>query len=304
MILIEEIVDLLSSKNPSLENALFKAKVLAHQLGEVELKRWIDSELVGYTEDSSLPSYRVIEITIVGNASNGAYSYQNQPLPVYHLDKQLRGRLQTSRLTQSVSVIEMWVEKEKNLSIVIPPELYPRISEGLGNGYMVERAWGKHSDGSMLQVVTEVRSRLLDFVLNLSDKIPNEVSANDIRKISKEIGVGEIFRSAVFGNNTTIVVGSGSVSNITNSVGLNDFEALMSDLRCQAVPDVDINALKNAIDIDQGAEDHEQKRLGPNVRKWIGDMMAKAGSSAWDVSFATASSVLIKAISAYYGFGS
>ena len=56
MKLIDEIIDLLSNTDTELENALIKAQVLAHKLGEKEIGAWIKSELVGY-EDPTTVSY-------------------------------------------------------------------------------------------------------------------------------------------------------------------------------------------------------------------------------------------------------
>ena len=303
MVLVDEIIEVLSSKNLSLENALFKAKVLAHRLGESEMKQWVDCELTGYPDAGTLPSYRVIPVSVMGNVSNTVYRYQNHPLPLSHLSKKLREKLETTYLIQSITVIEKWAENDADLTIVIAPELCPSLSKGVGYGYFVERAWGKHSLGAMLQVVTEVRSRLLDFVLNLSEQIPSEVSAEEMKKMSKEIRVADIFKNSVFGNNTTIIVGNGSIQGVTNTITYNDFESLSANLRRQSVPDTDIAALNEAIKGDQGADEHKEKKLGSNVNKWILGMVAKAGSSAWNISVTAAGNLLDAAISTYYGFG-
>lgn len=147
---VDEIIDLLSSKTPSIENALFKAQVLSHQLAEPEFKEWVEHELKGYPKTADLPDYRVLPITILGNVSNGAYRYSEQPLPLMHLDDALREKLQSKRLYDSISVIEGWSKDESKLSVVITPELYPLLSQGLGNDFEVERAWGKNSVGAML----------------------------------------------------------------------------------------------------------------------------------------------------------
>lgn len=71
MHLLNEIIDLLSSSEPSVENALFKAQVLAHRLGEVEMKSWVVSELKGYADRSDLPPYRILPVTVMADLSNG-----------------------------------------------------------------------------------------------------------------------------------------------------------------------------------------------------------------------------------------
>ena len=211
--------------------------------------------------------------------------------------------LEKKHLTQSIAVIENWSTSEKDLAIVIAPELCGQLSKGLGNGYIVERAWGKHSAGALLQVVVEVRSRLLDLALQLSDRIPREPEVGQIKQVSKEAAVGEIFRNAVFGDNATIVVGSGKIQGIANSINRNDFESLAAVLRKQQVSEADIEALQQAIDQDADAEELKAQELGPRVRQWVGGMVSKAGSTAWQVGIGAAGNILGAAIGAFYGFG-
>lgn len=303
MQLVDEIVELLSASKPSLENALFKAQVLAHKLGEAELKKWIDSELKGHPDRENLPPYRILHVTVMGNFSNEAYRYTDQPLPMMKLDKRLRDKLEVMHLVQSIAVIEEWSKSESDLSIVIAPEMYGHLSKGLGGGYAVERAWGKHSVGAALQVIVEVRARLLDLALQLSDRIPREPEISEIKAVSKEAAVGEIFRNAVFGDNATIVVGSGTIHGIANSITEHDFASLSAALRKQLVPDADIADLESAILGDAGTEDQEAKELGPRVRQWIGSMVTKAGSAAWGVGIGAAGNILGAALAAFYGFG-
>ncbi len=302
MQLVDEIIELLSASKPSLENALFKAQVLAHKLGEEDLKKWVDSELKGYPGRETVPPYRVLRVTVMGNFSNGAYRYSDQPLPTMKVDKWLREKLEKTHLTQSIAVIEKWSKSDSDLSIVVAPEMYRMLSKALDGGYVVERAWGKHSVGAMLQVVVEVRSRLLDLALQLSDRIPREPETSQIKAVSKEVAVGEIFRNAVFGDNATIVVGGGSIQGITNSIVKSDFASLAAALRQQRVPEADIVALEVAIS-DDARSAPEDQGLGPRVRQWMGAMVAKAGSATWEVGIGAAGNILGAALAAYYGLG-
>ena len=208
MQLIEDIIDLLSSDTSSIENALIKAQVLAHKLGDADFKQWVNYELKGYPKDVERPPYRFLPITIMGTFSNGAYRHNDEVLPLMHLNNEIRDMLTTKKLTESIAVIESWSKNEKDLSVVVTPEFYPLLSKGLDNSYQVERAWGKNSMGAMLQVTVEVRSRLLDFALQLSDKMPKEPAKDEIKQLSQNAAIGDLFKNTVFGDNTTIVVGS------------------------------------------------------------------------------------------------
>jgi hypothetical protein len=137
MRLIDEIIELLSSDTPSVENALFKTQVLAHRLNEVELKKWVDHELRGYPNGDEVPAYRKIRTTVIGTINNGCYRITDQELPMMHLDDAHREKFQRKNVTQSISVIEAWAKDEDNVATSVPPEFYVLFSKGLGNGYEV-----------------------------------------------------------------------------------------------------------------------------------------------------------------------
>lgn len=303
MRLLDEIVDLLSSSTPNLENALFKTQVLAHRLGEEDLKCWVASELKGYPTKESVPPYRVIPVTVLGNISNGVQQHGEFPLPTMKLREPLRTNLERTHLVQSITVIEQWSKSDNNLSVVLAPELYGELSKGLGNGFFVQRAWGKHSVGAMLQVVVEVRSRLLDLAMQVADRIPKEPETADLKEVSREASVSDLFKNAVFGPNTTIVVGSGSIRGITNTVFQNDMESLLAVLRQSKVAEEDLASLRAAIASDSDAEELQAKAFGPAVRNWIGNAVKRAASGAWQVGVGAAGNIVATALGAYYGFG-
>lgn len=301
MKLVEEIIDLLSSGESNLSTALFKTKVLLHKLGEKELLNWVNGELKGYPDTEKLPIYRILPVTVHGNASNMAYRYQSHILPTMHLDKKIRKKLETNYLTQSIAVIEEYAQ-QGDIQITIAPEFYPLLSKGLGGGYQIESAWGIPSAGAMTQVITEVTSRLLDFVLELSEKIPEELEETELKSKSKEIGVSDLFNNAVFGDNATIVVGDSNSQQIENTVIKNDFDSLKNSLLENGVLEADINQLAQAIENDEGSTETIQGSFGENVSQWIGSMVSKAATTAWNINVGVASGLLATAIGKFYGF--
>ena len=140
MHLVNEIIDILSSSDPSLENALSKAQVLAHRLGEAEMKNWVANELRGYADRDDLPPYRVLPVTVMANLSNGVMRYTDQPLPLRMADERVRNRLENRRLTESIAVIEQWSKKDNDLAIVIAPEFYSHLKKGIEPSFEIERA--------------------------------------------------------------------------------------------------------------------------------------------------------------------
>jgi hypothetical protein len=68
MKLLDEIIGLLSSEGAPLTEALLKTKVLLHIIGRKELAEWVNSELNGYRETDTLPSYRTLRGEILSRA--------------------------------------------------------------------------------------------------------------------------------------------------------------------------------------------------------------------------------------------
>ena len=274
---------------------------MLHKLGEKELLEWVNGELQGYDTPDNLPDYRVLRLTVRGNVSNMAYRATNHELPIMHIDEKIRKKLNTSYMTQSIAVIEEY-SNSKNLQISIAPEFYPYISKGLDNGYHVESAWSNYSAGAMTQILTEVKSRLLEFVLELADKFPEDLDSEEIKTRSKEVGVSDLFNNAVFGDNATIVVGDSNTQTINNRVIKNDLSSLLSFLEEKGVKKPELEELSQAIKIDDGCPEHGKKELGANVASWVGKMLSKAASLAWNINVGAAGSLLATAIGKYYGF--
>ena len=302
MRLIEEIIEILTSEDAALQSALLKTKVLLSQLGESDLVSWVNFELTGYQNIEQVPDYRIINVTVFGNVNNMARRYEHHPLPLAHLEEEMQRKFTRYHLTESIAVLESYARDDSNISFTIPPEFYQFLSEGISNGYQIERAWRQPSLGAMLQVVTEVRSRLLDFIIKLSEKIPEDPDISEMKGKSKEIGTSELFKNAVFGDNTNVVIGNNNIQSIQNSITKNDFDSLAEVLRKHNVDEEDISALKEAIDEDQGSPEHHEKKYGKNVRAWIISMITKVTESIWSISLGASGNLVANALNSYYGW--
>ena len=69
MKLVREIRDGVVDPTISLSTVLRKAKILSVSLGNQEFRKWVDYELNGYSGDVELPSYRKLNIPVLGNFS-------------------------------------------------------------------------------------------------------------------------------------------------------------------------------------------------------------------------------------------
>lgn len=303
MKLIDEIIELLSSQSGSLSDALLKTKVLLHKIGHQELVEWVNDELNGYSDDKELPSYRRLLAQVLVNASNGAYSVTRQPIPLFHLTETEKERLQYVKMSQSLAVLENLVsDKGGHLQSPIPMEANHKLSKGLGNGYMVEKAWSEIQQADLYQIFIQVRSRLLDFILNLKDQIGDLSSEQDIKKLTDSIDTSSLFNNAIFGNNATIIVGSGNKQKVINTVVKGDFNTLANELTQHEVAESDISKLKVAIDSDEQTKEIAGREFGPSVKKWLKSMLSKAVDTSWQIELNIAGGLLVEALKKYYGW--
>lgn len=303
MKLLNEIVELLMNEAGSLDEALLKTKVLLHQIGQKELVGWVNSELVGYGPTDDLPDYRAIRARLFGHITNGFYTHTNIALPVAHLTKNQLTYLEGNGMRQGLGVLEKLIADTKasnSLARPISPERYALLSKPLDGDYHVQRAWAQIETSQLRQILTQVRSRLLDFILELREEVGMQTPDKDIKKMTSELDVPGMFGRSVFGDNTTIVVGNHNHQRVINTAIKHDKEALAAELRRHGVSVKDIKALDVALDSDPHPTQSEQ--YGPAVQGWMKRMLGKAIDNSWDVSVGAAGSLLATAIQRYYGF--
>ncbi len=303
MKLISEIIDILSSEKPNLTNALIKTKVLLYKIGQKELVGWVNNELNGYQNGEDIPPYRVLPSQVLVNASNMAYQVNSHPIPLGHLEEDLRRSLETSELRQSLAVLEEFADSESDsLERPLPMEWLPLLNQGLSNNYQIQKAWCQISVTGIIQTLTEVRSRLLDFLLELSGEFGEEMTDEEVKSRANEVDSASMFNSAMFGDNTTILVGNQNTQHVVNSKIHNDFSELEKELKKHGVSDNDVSELKSAIEKDEGQTNPATREYGPEVKSWFKSMIGKAADGAWQVNLGVAGNIISGLLNGYYGW--
>ncbi|AFL68547.1 hypothetical protein [Sulfurospirillum barnesii] len=276
MKLIDEIIEILSAENSNLENALIKTKVLLHKMGEKSLLTWVNNEINGYSHDDIVPEYRIILTSIYGTATNGYTTrWNNYRLPTNHLNKKMQEQLSTQEMRESISALDLLSKSESTLQAPLPTEWCSLFSKGLAQGIYVESSYKQISQSQILQILTQIRSRLLDFLLELADKFDNFSENGDIKAESKKIKTQELFNNTVFGNNTTIIIGDKN-SNISPQIISGNIDELCKVLVNLGITNDEIDELKVSIDKDQDSTTSSIIEYGQNVKNWLKKISAKA----------------------------
>lgn len=303
MKLFDDLIAELSTPQPSLIDALVRTKVLLHRLGRKDLVEWVNHEINGYPDDAPLPGYRIVPAHVKGNVTNGVYTYPDHPLPTLHLAVEQRKKLEELEMRDSIAVLEGLAKHDKQgLQRPLPLEYGVLFNKVLTGGYKVQQAWCDIGIGRFAQITAQVRSGLLDFLLELNEKVGIGMSEEALKRVVQSPETASMFNNAIFGDNVTILVGNHSRQTVHVEVHKGDFNALAEFLRTNRVSESDIGALKSAVEADAVTLDVEQKRFGPCVKEWLSTMFTKAVDTAWQVEIGIAAGLLTGALQKYYGW--
>lgn len=299
--LLDETIEILSDERGSLNNALLKTKVLLHSLGKNDLATWVSNELIGYP-DENIPSYRMVGASVHGHLVNFTWQVDDYPLPIMHLTKKQREDLTRFPCMLSISSIEQTINKNKagvgagKLIRELPPEFGSLLAKALSSGTNVTRAWCEINMMDVERILSEVRSRLLDFTLELRDVVGVDVPEKELRQKAGTADTAKMFTTAIYGAGNTIIIGSHSFQAITNQK--DDIEGLIREIGKLGYQENELAVLRRAILEDQAKGQVPDITTG-KTSEWFAKALKGAGRGAVKVGVDIASAVIVKAIEAY-----
>jgi hypothetical protein len=302
MSLLRDIQNAAVDPNTDVTTLLRKCKILAVRLGNEELKRWVDNELNGYEKSENLPKYRILHVGSCGHFS-GVFGrrLENAPIPPSCLPEKFRNKITKSYMMQPISAYASLIDNEKvNPVEQWPADMVAMFGQKIYQDMTCISAWKVIPHNALVAVVDTIKTRILNFVLEIEEEAPDAGEANPRQPPLPQEKVSQVFNTYITGNVQNIATGS---SNFTQASELcvieGDFLTLAKYLESHGVQNEDIEELKDLLDTDKKVE--EESPFDKRVQGWIGKMMGKAASGAWQVSMSTAGTLLGKALSKYYG---
>jgi hypothetical protein len=302
MKLVREIRDGATDSTMDLSTVLRKAKILAATLGNKEFKEWVSYELNGYPAQSETPDYRQISSPPLGDFIGYGSKISGYILPVSQMPDLLRENAFTIRFPNSIKEIESMAQTGgDNLRHPWPAEAVMLLREHiqLTGGYVLIDTYQPISRAQLEAIADAVRNRLLDFLLALQEINPLVLESEDaLRDLPKDI-VNQVFHVSVSGNHNVLATGSGFSQAVTQVVSRNDQTTLLAHLRQIGVSDDDLDDLRSALEMDG---ERPPGDFGERVKTWMGRAIVKAMNGSLKVAVTAAPEILMKALSAYYGW--
>ncbi|MBK7674708.1 MAG: hypothetical protein IPJ27_08020 [Candidatus Accumulibacter sp.] len=301
--LLDEIIATLSDEKGSLTSALLKTKVLLHSIGKKDLANWVTHELKGYPDEDSVPEYRRISAEVHGHVESIAWRMADTKLPIMHLKDEQRKYLTSMACTMSISSIEESVrgyrsESSQKLIRHLPPEFGGLFRKVLEPGVNVISAWCEINMIQVEGILTEVRSRLLDFALELRDVVGPDTPEKELVEKVANVDTEKMFATAVYGSGNTIIVGSHSFQSINNQK--DDIEGLVAAIGQLGLQQPMLLELREAVQQDQKAGNEPNVADG-KTGQWFSKALQEAGKGIVQTGVDIVSTVIVKALKAYTG---
>lgn len=262
MSLLRDIQDSAVDSQVQLTSLLRKCKILSVRLGSAEFEKWIDNELNGYSLEDTVPEYRVLQVNSKGHFSGPFRSIRYADIPLSRIPEELHEILHTSFLTQSIASLESLVENATNGSAMEPwgPDLVAYVGRNIYKDMNCVQAWRVIPINSIVAAIDSVRTRILNFVLEIEAEIPNagETPINSV-SIPKE-RVTQIFNTYITGNVGNVATGSTNIKQKTRmSEQKEEIFADMLDVlsKMDADPDA-ISQLSDTVEEMRDAKESER----------------------------------------------
>jgi hypothetical protein len=282
--LLQQMQEMSTEPAMPLSALLRKAMILAKRLSYRPLSEWAQHELQGYPEDVDLPSYRARRrCQVLGKFEAGLGNGFVNPVPSANVEDQHREGLFSFELRLGVARYEDLIEAgdveipwDQNYVLHYRDSFYP--------DFALERAWRSVSTSELVQMLDAVRTRLLDFVLEIEELDPEAGdAAPGVQPIAPN-QVTQVFNQTFYGDNTAVAAAGHTVhQNQTASV---DIEAVRQIADAFGIVEADREALVAAIQEDGGL-------AGERTRVWIDRLKAGGITVGTDVAAQTAAAALL-----------
>lgn len=221
MNLIDQIIEELTETSKSLAGPLLKTKVLASRIKEQEIVDWADKEMTGYRgQDAQLPDYRHCRAVYRGIMQQRGMEMKEGPIPLMIFDDETKKRFFTPRIEDSVPALESFINRgddggtiRKEYAADICQFLTMHIIKENRTGLRIMTLTSVIDVSEFVQVLSIVRTKLLDFMLKVESEVPalakpldqiQPLQGEDKSKVSK------IFYSIIniTGENNTVTTGN------------------------------------------------------------------------------------------------
>jgi hypothetical protein len=175
-----------------LSGILLRTRLIARQLKSPDFNRWVKLELNGYPRDEVLPDYRIVYPMFFGHF-HGAFgsSTKNVPLSTTYFPNEIRSLVSQHPMPNDIASLEQLLASNTETYHNPQPghvvEAFRRYGEQI-SGQTLNHVEGIFTKPTVAGILHQIRTRLLDFFIELSDEYPGlESDSSAITNIPVEV---------------------------------------------------------------------------------------------------------------------
>ncbi len=230
------------TNNCSIETIMLKAQTIAYTLKDESFTKWVHCEQNGYSNNDTLPSYRIIPCQVHTDVSlpfgRMVKNYSFPPGMLSEYDDLLFHM----RFRNSITEIERFSTSNEMLKTEVIAAMYSKMNECIDGNILNARQ--VISAANLTSIITIVKSKLLDFFLQLNDKLDMKL---DLTKLENKQTVSNIMNQTIYAG--VVNTGSGSIEvKNSNVVGGENNTLIINDEVKQQITDL-LEKIK-AINVD------------------------------------------------------
>ena len=293
---VHELQELATDQNVDVVTLLRKALLVATKLHLGEFRDWIDCELNGYFGKKDVPPYRRLHAEVwVKNPYHGL-------VPVMFADSRIANAFCQIEVRDPVGGLKHILD---NQGPGASAPIFPLTAQQ--TALILEQQGGLDlppvrtvSENQLASILDAVRTAILGWALRLENEgILGEGITFTPKEVERAVASTQV-RIENFQGILGNVQGSTVSQTLSMNVQKGDWGSMERYLASLGISGDDIRELRMAIKADPPPPD--RKNFGARVGDWVGKMVARAASGAWQVGIGAAGDLLASAIRAYYGW--
>lgn len=193
--------------------ALQSLDLMTEELGDNEIRTWINKELNGYNNDDVIPNYRKTDVTVVGDIQVGYKIYKNIQIP---FPQKINDIIGTFDVTEPVSKIEQYSKAELDteshcLNLEVDCALLNRYKSSNG---IILSASRRLSIYSYTNILGSIKTKLISIFKELEKNYGNlDELYIEFSDPKKEKDVTEKIINMIFLDNSTTIGNNNSMEN-------------------------------------------------------------------------------------------
>lgn len=286
---------------------LLKLRLLASQLGSVELEDWVRYESEGYPKNVPVPEYRRLGVSHTASF-NGPFGsgIQNAPIPSGLIAEFAGKEWVTLELRQSIASVDELLGDPADRSRSVSLNRSDLILALQGNvyaDYACNSVIGHISKSALTELKNAVRTKIIELTIAFEKSVPEAASITlgpleDALPIDRSDKVTSITHQVIHGNVTTINT-KGDHNSFQVEVRQGDSNAVSKTLVDAGIDASDAKEFASVLASERGGTPSEP--LGQRAGDWLVQNLKKAATGAWNIGVSAASTVITEAAKRYYG---